>query len=424
MAEPDFSALRSQVEDATRPPEFAHVTARARRARLRDRLAAGGAVLTTLTVFLPIVVVATRGGRSPEAAAGGLPGEPGRVASAPVPASPRPISVALRAVAGTSVNHLFAAIDVCTTDTGPRHCSLQVTALPLDGAGRHQSPLVIGQLRDGPADGLSQVRLVALSPRSLMLTGVVGSGTRGYVRVSTSGGAADLPTTRSLLAADPGDRPVQLRDRGDMYVVRQRDDRIGLLARQPPVHLPILAAGVAPEYGWWVVGSDPVTSETTVAVTHNRGESWTTARLGARMGGGSPTLVTRDGGTAYLFTRAGDGTITVARTVNRGQTWTTLPAALAWPEATVAGWDVPAADRRFGAWMRPDGSVVVWLDGSPVATFLETTDGGATFTPTPGPDAPVDTLDDGYVAYDQQAFYSVDGKGWRLVPMPAYVPVT
>src|SRR6185312_9493457 len=123
----------------------------------------------------------------------------------------------------------------------------------------------------------------------------------------------------------------------------------------------VLVTSVAPEDGWWVTGVDPATGDAAVAVSHDLGDNWTVKPLGVRPGIGDPVLATGDGDTAYVFVRTAGG-IQQRRTVDGGLSWQSLDTAMPWPSFGPKG---DAVERRLGAVVRNDGSLLVWAEEEP-----------------------------------------------------------
>jgi hypothetical protein len=430
VADLDFARLRGEVENATRLPGFDAVQRRARRVRRRDRLGVAAAVAATLGLATPVGLAALHaqpGLTSPVVG-------PDRPVTATPPAedaSPSPdrrppsaVVVNVRAVTGTDLTHLYAAVDVCTTTAQQSACSLEISPVPQPNT-PPRPPVVINQLREKPAAQLSDVELTPLTERSLLLSGVLPGGARRYARISVPQSSADFAGGASELTAPDGrsaatataDRPLQLREFGEVYGARAEDARITRIPRQPPVDRPVLAAGVAPGNGWWVTGTDRASGELAVSVSHDRGQSWTTRRLGVTSTD-TPALASHDGSTAYLFTRSGLG-ITVLRTADGGASWVTVASTLTRLPAEVA-----PAGSRLGALVRPDASVLVWVDDGNVPAYFDSTDQGRTFASTSGPAARVVAVPDGYVAVTSPPAISRDARTWTPLPGPAYLTPT
>jgi hypothetical protein len=215
-----------------------------------------------------------------------------------------------------------------------------------------------------------------------------------------------------------GDRLVQLRRYGDLYFVRQSDDRVFRTLTSPPLVNSTVVAGVAPENGWWIVGTDPSSGDVAAAVSQDLGETWTVRSLNFRPGLEDPVLVTADGRTVYVFVRAKDS-IQQRRSTDGGESWQSVFAVL--PGSAFGSGRDPTAG-RLGAVVRADGSLLVWAEQPPGAIFVESTDAGASYHPTNGPAGPILALSDGYVALGDPPVISWDGRTWTAIPRPATIP--
>jgi hypothetical protein len=446
MHELDFLGLRIEVEASTRLPEFGAVERRAARIRARDRLAVAGVLVATLGMIAPAAVAGLRA----HSMSGPAVTSPDTVPEQPVEPSPSAstddravVQVRILAVDGFDLRNLYAAVDVCAepaaapmNPTRPGHagnnaaatqetanrgpdCSLQVTRLGDTG----RSPLVIEQLRQSRGDSLTDVQLTALSPTSLLLSGVPGGGPRAFVRVNVLGGSAPVsPVPASTGHFSIGDRIVQLTHNGPIFGVRQSDDAFAELPHQPPLAEPVAATSVDPSLGWWVTGIDRSTREVAVAVSRDLGQTWTTRRLGVRAGAETPVVASHDGQIGYAFL-ADTGGFTAYRTVDWGNSWNRVPAELRSPQPSrsAPGAQAGAPGSGLGAIIRPDGSILLRLpDGAPL--FVESHDGGTTFASAAAPGASVVATPGGYVTIDDLAETSVDGRSWTPLPVPAYLP--
>ena len=414
MAEPDFVGLRADVESATKVPDFPMIAGRARRVRIRDRVGAVAAVLAALGILVPIGVVSVlaqpRNGPQPLVNMTGPP--PG-----PNTESAGPVSATVLAVAGMARESLYAAIDVCQIVNGRSRCSLQVTTVGLS-ASQQRPPLAVDQLRTQPYETLTSVTLTPLTPGYLLLSGLVGLSDLLQVRVDLGGGSTDVVVEPGVAPGTvPGDRLVQLRPRGPLYVGRQGDDRVyPLPGSGPPVRDPVVVTTIEPTHGWWLTGRSPDTEDMVVAVSHDRGATWSTRPLWLNSTRFEPVVASYDGRTAYVFSQTATGVVQ-RRTVDGGRTWADVPAVLPWP-ALPSGATV--VSRRLGAIVRPDGSLLLWLEDSPVAVFLESLDSGSTFTPTAGPGGPVVPVSDGFASVSDPPKVSGDGRSWATLPALSY----
>ena len=132
MSDPDFDALRTAVEEATRLPEFDSVARRAKKIRRRDL---GRRIVVSLVaagVLLPAGLAAVNAtpsqsniqGRDTEIG----PDQPDPV-QLPTPTPSTEPAVTIRAIAGSRIGSLYAAVDVCRPADGTTRCSLQVVPL-------------------------------------------------------------------------------------------------------------------------------------------------------------------------------------------------------------------------------------------------------------------------------------------------------
>ena len=429
----DFDGLRADVEARTRVPDFDAVHKRANRIRLRDRLLVLLAVVSVVAVAAPAGVGVWRMWPSRGVSQVIGPDRPGPD-STEQPPTPEPSPstsrakvvpvAAVRALGGIDLEHLYAAVDVCAGDA----CSLQVSLVPLR-PGDQRPPVVVGQLRDDTTTRLDGLQLTSLSPTALLLSGVPGAGPRRYAQVNVprtatdfAGGASEpSPPGGAVRALAPDDRVTQLQEFGPLYGARAVDDELTRLATQPPLVAPTVASAIPPTYGWWATGSDPNTDELSVAVSRDRGRSWTTRGLGPAGPGEVPVVATLDGRTVYVFARAGTpdtGGVAGWRTDDGGLSWQRLDVRL--PQRPEVG--ATGGRTKLGAVVRPDGSILLWSGDGATPAYLESTDGGQSFHRTPGPSGRVVLLSDGFATMGMPPGVSRDGRTWTPVTSPAYLP--
>ena len=418
MTNPDFEGLRSDVETATRLPEFDRVAKRARRVRRRDLRRKLAISIAAIAVLVPAGVAGWHAApKSPTIQANPQLG-PDRPDATPSP-EPSTMPVAtIRAIAGTRRDALYAAVDVCRATGRQSVCSLQVVPLA-PTAQEQRSPIAVGELRNDPTDPLVEVTLQSVTPQSLLLSGIRRDGERKYRRIDLRGGGLDIapePLDHTLPTA--GDQAVQLTRYGDVSFIRQADARVLRAPTQPNLKDVVLVTSVAPDHGWWVTGIDPVSDEAAVAVSHDLGHTWTVVSLGVRPGMGDPVLTTGDGTTAFVFVRTADG-IQQRITTDGGLTWRPLYATMPWP--TSFGTQGEPVERRLGAVVRRDRSLLVWAEAEPGAVFLESYDLGVTYKQVAGPSGPIVVVQDGYVAVGAPPMFSYDGYSWTSLPSPPYV---
>jgi hypothetical protein len=423
MTDPDFEGLRSDVETATRLPEFDRVARLARQVRRRDLGRKLVISVAAVVVVLPAGVAgwqAAPTGPSPQANQQLGPDRPdAAVTPSPVP-STAPVAT-IRAIAGSRVNALYAAVDVCRPASPRATCSLQVVPLaPI--AQDQRPPIAVGELRDDPADPLNEVTLQSVTPHSLLLSGIRRDGQRKYRRIDLRGGGLDIaPEPLDHTVPTVGDQAVQLTRYGEIAFIRQADARVLRAPTQPGLREMVLVTSVAPENGWWVTGVDPASGDAAVAVSHDLGHNWTVVPLGLQPGMGDPVLTTGDGDTAYVFVRTAGG-IQQRLTTDGGLTWTVLHTAMPWPSFGAKGGE--AVERRLGAVVRRDGSLLVWVEEEPGAVFLESNDLGRSYRSATGPSGPIAAVQDGFVAISDPPLLSYDGHTWAPLPRPAFVSPT
>ena len=431
MPDLDFPGLRADVETATKIPGFDTVRRRARRIRLRDRLAVVVALFTVGGLATPVALTALAGSAGPGPSVLVGPDRPiGPTGDDQSPDGTAPVTVTgyqatVRAVGGVDFEHLYAAVDVCAAVPAGTSCDLQVS-LVAPSTDRQHAPVVMGQLRSAPAVTLGDVQLNPLTARSLMLSAVPSGGLRQYSRIAVPQSAGDFaggasepsPPSGSVGVLSPGDRAVQLTENGELYGVRAVDDRLTKLASQPPLEQPVLATGVEPSAGWWVTGLDVLTSDLAVSVSRDEGRSWTTRRLGTPPPADQPAAVTSsDGRTGYVFLRTTQNAVITLRTADGGGSWREMAPALVHLPAHLA---VPGT--HVGAVMRADGSVLMWVDDGTVPAYLETTDGGVSFHSVTGPGGRVVAVGGGFAVISTPPQISRDARTWTTVPVPAFLP--
>jgi hypothetical protein len=417
--EPDFAGLRADVEAATRLPEFDRVAKRARRIRRRDlgrRLTISFVLLGALLPAAVVGVYAAPRGSS------GIQGEDIRIGpdqpDAPSPTSSAAPVVTIRAIAGMRIGALYAAVDVCRPRDRTSTCSLQV--VPLGATAQDQrNPIAVDELRDSPSDSLTEVTLTSLTPQSLLLSGIRSDGERKFRRIYLRGGGAEIaPEPDNGAMPQEGDQVVQLRQYGPLSFVRQTDGRAIPTPSQPELNDITLVTSVAAQDGWWVTGVDPHTRNIAIGVSRDLGHNWQVTTLDIRSGLADPVLATGDGNTVFVFVRSANG-IQQRRSVDGGLTWTTMTADMPWPQF---GSRADVVTRTLGAVVRGDGSLLVWVEESPGAVFLESTDAGGSYRSANGPSGPIIAVMDGFAALGDPPVASYDGHTWSPLSRPAVIP--
>lgn len=423
----DFRALRAQIEAATWMPDFSVLYRRAGRVRMRDRMAVVGALVGTLAVFTP-VALAGMFGRPAPAVLGPNPdlGEPWSAMPTTMTsaASKYPSTTTVLASAGDLPDGVVAAVDVCVEVPKARRCSLQVTMLR-DGTADRRTPFVLDALRLSPLDKLADVELTRISPGTFMLSGVVSGGSRTSVRFQLSDASATpLPGQSAAPMLGPSeryplssaDRAVQLVQYGDLFGVRQSDGALSLVG-QPQMARRTVVNALPVNAGWWVAGADLHSGAPAVAVSVNQGASWVARTLDAPAGLDVPTVATLDGKTAYAFVRYSTG-IRCFRTLDGGLTWREVTTKIELPPPL----DAPngLAGRAFGALVRPDRSVLLWVQGNSETVFLDSND-GEHFGVVAGPGGPLAAVGNGFASLGDPPRVSLDGKSWQEATLSATV---
>jgi hypothetical protein len=405
MAELDFNGLRAEVEAATMLPDFGQVSRRARMVRVRARLATLSAMLGVIGMIAPVGLLTTL--EQPIHQTGPIT-TPDTVTPVPVglqtpPASPTPptaLQSTIVAADGTDLNHVYALVDVCAPDS----CNLQLSMIqltPKPGVG----PDRIGLLRDKPTQWLAGFRVDALSQTSLVVSASPANGARRYARVNT-GNSTDATTNA---VAKVGDKMAPVDGGGELWAMSATSSQLSSLAHQPPVLQPT-PAPVPPARGVWVVGTDQGSRKPAVAVSQDAGRSWHSAVLDLPSDSGPPVLASYNGRVAYVLARTADRQFTLLRTSDSGATWQRLPVALPWPPAD--------SGTGYGLVVRPDGSVLAWLETAPTIVYAQSADGGHTFVNVAGPGGPIIAVSDGYVSLGSPPKVSVDGLTWANASVP------
>jgi hypothetical protein len=406
MSEPDFAALRSGVEQATRLPEFEDVAARGRRRLRRRRLATTLWSLGAMIVCLPglaylgvaLASNSDRPGVVQIAIVNGGNDDPTN-AFVTLPGPKATVTTHLVAAAGVDLANSYGLIDACRGDA----CSLQLISLSTDPSTER-----IGLLRGDPSDTLTSARVVALDPTEVMISAQVGNGIGPVAKTLDLGSVfATKPPVTPVMPLEP----VQTTSLGKIEAVGS-DGEIRPIPHQPELASIILAGG---GHGWWVTGADRDTGELAVAFSHDQGTTWHTSELGVvPETGAQPILATPDGTHVYLLVRSG-GRMLLIRSSDGGATW-----AAPIPEA---GWN---ASGDYGLITPADGSLGVWLanDGADAVSYRRSVDHGTTFKVVTGKTAPsgrVVSIPGGYVTLGAHPTMSVDGHTWRSITMP-FVP--
>jgi hypothetical protein len=418
----DFRTLRDQIEAATRMPDFAGLRRRAKRVRRRDRLAVVGALFATLAVFAPVALASIFG--RPVDNPSPVGPDPNTIEQpTPSPTGKSTLSVQVRAATGALPDSVYAAVDVCLDNAGTRRCNLQVTMMHNDLGGSltpasSVTPFTINALRDNPIDRLDDVDLVPLTPKSVLLSGVIGANPRINMRVTPSGATAVQPPP-DVVPLGAGDRAFQLDNGGDIYGARQSDGALSLLVNQPAMGQRHVVTSIPPAQGWWVTGVDARDGRPTIAVSRDQGRTWSSTALKAPANElDPPTIATYDGQTVHAYVRYASG-IRQFKTTDGGLGWTEVTKPI--PLSGLLGNEGGLAGREFGALARSDKSVLLWIQDVAKPVFLNSPD-GETFAPYPnGPSGNVVAVAGGYVTLGEHPALSADCTRWTPARLPAPV---
>jgi hypothetical protein len=403
MPDLGFSELRADVEHGTYLPEFQEVTRRARKHKMRRRLATTAKILGVLSVATPGLIV---GGvvidhvyRAPAETVMGFSGA-GQEQSLATTA-PAPVTRSVVAADGIDLAHSYALVDVCSG----RSCSLQLSQIdPRSTSGMAQR---VGLLRQKSTDVLNDPRVVVVNTSTAIVSAMVGTAGRQYQTIDMA--AASGAVSSAL-------RPVQTTVQGAIRVVKGATGLPATLPHQPAVSVPELASESG---GWWVCGTAPGSGELAVSVSRDRGGSWSTHTLGllpdVTDASGSTetlagaTLATSDGINVYVLVLSG-GQMVLTRSLDGGQTWAPTAIGEVWPTGS-----------KYGLVTRADGSLLVWFTRAGVTTYLRSVDHGETFTPDVGPPAPggaIVKVEDGYLTLGSNPTVSRNGMTWSAADVP------
>jgi len=404
MGDPlDFPGLLAEVEASTVPPDFAGVTRRARTLRRRSRLATLAALLAVVAVAVPGTTLAARqrtSGADPAARLDDQAATDGPSDGTPEPSGPARVSVA--AVGGVDLSHLYALVDVCHGDS----CDLRLCAVRPAGE-PNQAPIRARLLRTDPAAWLAAPSLQPLT-RELLL--VEGNTRAGHESVQIDAGTS--ATSPAGPGVSGGQRATQLSPGGTVSAFDLVSGRMVALPAQPDLAAPTVVGSVAADKGIWVYGMVPGTGRLGVSVSVDGGDLWTTSDLGVPVGAVAPVLATYDGQTGYLLARLDSGGYALFATHDAGQSWHRVTTRLPWPDPVAGG-------GPYGLVVRPDGALLAWLDTGLTVAYLQSPEGGGSFTATAaGPGGPVYAVSDGYVALGTAPKLSRDAATW----FPATIP--
>jgi hypothetical protein len=322
-------------------------------------------------------------------------------APAPAPVKTGPTTRTVLAVDGLDLAHVWGLVDVCSDDL----CNLQLSSV--SSATETASTQRLGLLRTQPTDGLVDPRIVVVNSDTVVISGLVSSGSRQYQTIRLTNTGTGTPAASATV------RPIQTTVEGAIRVVHGSVADPVTLPHQPQVSLPVLQTDAA---GWWVSGTSPSNGELAVSVSRDDGTSWSTHTLGllpdsndagATVSG--PALATSNGVDVYVLVAASDRMVLI-RSVNGGTTWSPVAAGQSWPSGS-----------KYGMVAEHDGSLLVWFTNGGITTYMRSVDSGETFQPDTGPPAPggaIVQVSDGYVSVGTQPALSHDGQTW----VAAYVP--
>jgi len=411
MHDLDFHGLVDEIGDAARQPEFATVRQRTDRLRSRRRRAMAGGVLG-------VTAVLTLGGYAITGPGGGPVGPAEASPSAVVEAPAR-----IRSATAGDADHFYALVADCES------CKPRLMASEDGGRTWQQRPAYSALLEE--PDIIPN--LDVLGPRILTLglpakLGRSENDSGAKRKISTDGGATwrDLQVSRTPVAAAPaGTHLVDCITGTCGLAVDPAAGTLAPLAAQPALaqyvmaHTPVGA-------GLWVKGLDPATGRPAVAVSRDRGQTWTVAVFTMESpapspDGGTPRsylpdIATADGRTVYaIIEGTDDGYAHLYRSTDGGATWQRTN-----PDGPPSG--LPFVTTQ--SFVTTDGAhVMLLLEGDTVVARISPD--GRTYAPLAmagGPAkvaAPTVIDKNHYLSHDGQALYlSTDGRNWRGLTTP------
>jgi len=197
------------------------------------------------------------------------------------------------------------------------------------------------------------------------------------------------------------------------------------LAAQPALAQYVMAAAPV-DAGLWVKGLDPATRRPAVAVSRDRGQTWTVTVFTMESpapspGGGTPRsylpdIATADGRTVYaIIEGTDDGFAHLYRSTDGGATWQRTN-----PDGPPSG--LPFVTTQ--SFVTTDGAHVMLLQEGDTAVAKISPD-GRTYAPLAMPGGPANVAaptvinKTHYLSHDGQALYlSTDGRNWRRLTTP------
>jgi hypothetical protein len=343
--------------------------------------------------------------------------------------------------AATDADHLYAAIYACDWKGDVRHCTAELVGS--DNGGRtwtvRQADFGNGQL-DMPAPG---VLLQTTEVDNQNYDGSAGSGPKSWWhdRISTDGGRTwrDVQAASKALAAVPTggwledlcavDQPCQV------VAFDPATARSAPLASQPPLDLDQVA-DVPTSAGYWVDGSERGGSHLpAVAVSRDRGETWSVHTFSSGAAGSSDSLAyasvksySVDGRVGYAIvspqsrttitgpspTSAPPAKHLVYRTTDGGKTW----------QHVDPGQTLPSNESDPATFIAADGTHVVLVKQTPQRWYASN-DNGNSYHPVNLPGLSDNLTQSGlramvlvtapgvYLAFDDTYLYrSADGFHW------------
>ena len=384
-----FDDLRADVETNTYLPEFHEVEARSRRVKRRLRLRTAAAALAVAVPAASAFVVVYQ---QPRGEMIGVTGHD-NVVHLSLPSS-RPVADTWTLVAadGIDLDHLYGLVDVCSAGA----CTLELSSIdPNSVTGTVQK---MDLFRSRPTDNLANPRLVALGASSVQVGAQVNSGSDRSDTLGVTSPSSAPPATAAKRAIQP--TPAGLIE------VANAHGAVTAAPSQPKLSQPTL---LSTRSGWWVSGTDPISGALTLAVSDDSGKSWANRPMNIQTVQATPALAV-SGDTVYVLVAAG-GHLQLRKSTDRGLNWSTLTAPDTWPPTS-----------RYGIIIRPDKSVLVWLERSGgTASLLHSKDGGLTFAADHGAatvNGTIVTLADGYVMLGSNAYLSRDAETWTLLQVP------
>jgi hypothetical protein len=412
MYDLDFHGLDDEIGDAARQPEFAAVRQRTGRLRRRRRLAMAGASLGVTSVLALGGYAITGPGTGP---VGPAEASPSAVVDAPA---------RIRGAVAGDADHFYALVADCES------CKESLMASKDGGRTWQQRPAYAALLQEPdivPNLDVLGPRILTLGLPAKLGRSEIDSGMKR--KISTDGGATwrDLKVSQTPVAATPpGTRLVDCITATCVLAVDPATGTLAPLATQPALAQYVMATAPV-DAGLWVKGLDPATGRPAVAVSHDRGQTWTTAVFTTEPPAPSPDggpprmylpdIATADGRTVYATIEGThDGYAHLYRSTDGGATWQRTN-----PDGPPTG--LPFVTTQ--SFVTTDGAHVMLLQEGDTVVAKISPD-GSTYAPLAMPGGPADTgtaptviNDSRYLWHDRQALYlSTDGRNWhRLTPL-------